>query len=211
MPTRVLLLRHAETTHPHVFNGFESDVGLSARGERQAQALAPLLAARAPAVVVSSGMRRALHTAQPIAAACALPLRVEPELHERKVGGLVGLSDASSGGVWTETLRRWQAGEADYAPSGSESFAAMQRRLLPVWQRLTEEYAGQTLVIVAHGMVKRVLLLSLLPGWGLKDWPRVGHTPNAGICELLHEGEAWQAVRLNHVEEAVAHLDREPA
>src|SRR3954462_11317054 len=67
--TCVLLLRHAETTHPNVFNGFESDVGLSPRGLRQALAIAPVLAARSPTAVVSSGMRRALETAGPIAEA----------------------------------------------------------------------------------------------------------------------------------------------
>ena len=40
MPTRVLLLRHAETATPHLFHGAESDVGLSERGRRQADAVA---------------------------------------------------------------------------------------------------------------------------------------------------------------------------
>src|SRR2546421_790441 len=183
--TRVLLLRHAETTHPHVFNGFESDVGLSRRGLRQALAIAPVLAAESPTAVVSSGMRRALETAHPIAEACGLPIRVEPDLHERKVGVLCGKSDEETGGLWTETVRRWQGGEPDFATEGAESFLDMQQRLLPVWERITAEHHGQTLVMVAHGMVKRVLLLSLL-GWGLKEWRRVGTTHNVGVCELIH-------------------------
>lgn len=32
MPTRIWLLRHAETALPTVFHGAESDVGLSRRG-----------------------------------------------------------------------------------------------------------------------------------------------------------------------------------
>ena len=44
MPTRVLLLRHGETTDPLVFHGAESDVGLSGRGRRQAEAAAAALA-----------------------------------------------------------------------------------------------------------------------------------------------------------------------
>src|SRR5436309_841155 len=88
MPTRVYLLRHAETANPAVFHGAESDVGLSERGHRQAEAIARYFAALGPDVVVSSAMRRARDTAQPIAAACGLPLIVEPELHERRVGVL---------------------------------------------------------------------------------------------------------------------------
>ena len=209
MQTRILLLRHAESSHPHVFNGFESDVALSPRGQRQARAVAPLLAALRPNALVSSGMRRAVQTAEPIAAACGLPLRIEPDLHERKVGALAGFSDETSGGVWSETKRRWLSGEPDYAPPGAESFTAMQRRLLPVWQRLTEEHAGRTLVVVAHGMVKRVLLLSLLPGWSLQDWQRVGQTFNVGVSELLYSGTEWQAVRINDLDESIARLNGE--
>ena len=80
-------------------------------------------------------------------------------------------------------------GEPDFAPPGAESFTAMQRRLLPVWERLTREHEGRTAVVVAHGMVKRVLLLSLL-GWGVGNWKRVGTTHNVGVCELIHAGGA---------------------
>src|SRR5437660_2574451 len=88
MATRVWLLRHAETADPRVFHGAESDVGLSERGRRQAEQIAAYLAGLTPApeAVVSSGMRRALDTAWPIARACGLEVRVEPALHERKVG-----------------------------------------------------------------------------------------------------------------------------
>ena len=53
MPTRVFVLRHGESADPTVFHGAEPDVGLSERGRRQAEAVAPLLAAHAPDAVVS--------------------------------------------------------------------------------------------------------------------------------------------------------------
>jgi broad specificity phosphatase PhoE len=200
MPTRVLLLRHAESADPRVFHGAESDVGLSERGRRQAEAVAPLLAALAPTAVVSSGMRRALDTAGPIARACGLPLRVEPALHERKVGALGG-TPTQGGGVWADTLCRWLAGQTGFAPDGAESYDAIGARVLPVWQRLTAELAGQTVVLVAHGVVCKVLLLELLPGYTVRDWHRLGPMLNVGLSDLLCEapGGPWQAVRLNEV------------
>ena len=90
MPTRVLLMRHAETCNPGVFHGYESDADLTEFGYRQAAAAAPGIAALRPDVVCSSAMLRARMTATPIAQACQLPLHIEPELHERKVGKLVG-------------------------------------------------------------------------------------------------------------------------
>ncbi len=200
MPTRVLLLRHAESDDPSVFHGAESDVELSPRGHQQALALAAHLAPLAPAAVVSSAMRRALDTAGPIARACGLTVQVEPLLHERRVGALSGTPTALRDGVWPATLKRWMAGDTDHAPSGAESFDEIRGRVLPVWERLVEQYAGRTIVVVAHGVVCKVLLVSLLPGCGVGDWKRLGETPNGGISELVREGGvAWRAVRISEV------------
>jgi len=206
MPTRVMLLRHAETANPLIFHGAESDVGLSERGRRQAEAIAPLLAAQAPQVLVSSAMRRAVETATPIARACGLEPRIEPQLHERRVGALSGTPTRRREGVWPDTLRRWLAGDTAFAPPGAESFDDIRRRVVPVWQRLTRVYVGQTLVIVAHGLVCRVLLLSLLPGYSIGDWHRIG-IDNVAIHELLIEGETWRALRINDLPAEVADID----
>ena len=198
MATRVLLLRHAETADPLIFHGAESDVGLSERGRCQAEAIAAVLAAQSPDAVVSSAMRRARETALPIARACGVPLRIEAELHERRVGALSGTPTQKGDGVWPATLRRWIAGDTGFAPPGAESFEGIRGRVLPVWERVTAEHAGRTLVLVAHGVVCRVLLLSLLPGWGVADWHRMGPIHNVAISELVREGAwAWQAVRIN--------------
>ena len=196
MPTRVFLLRHAETANPYVFHGAESDVGLSEKGQRQAEAIAPYLAAKLPDVIVSSNMRRARETALPIARACRLALAIEPELHERRVGALSGTPHSDPEGAWPETARRWAAGETSYATDGAESFDEIRGRVLPVWERLMQEHAGHTLVIVAHGIVCKVLLLSLLPDTGVADWPHLGPIRNVAVSELVAADGVWQAVTL---------------
>jgi broad specificity phosphatase PhoE len=195
MATRVFLLRHGETADPLVFHGAESDVGLSERGRRQADAAAAALAPFTPTQVTSSAMVRARDTAGPIARACGLEQRIEPALHERAVGALSGTPTHGSDGVWPETLRRWVAGDTAYAPPGAESFDAIRDRVLPVWEQLTAERPYETQVVVAHGVVCKVLLVTLLPGHSVADWPRLGPVPNVGITELVWEGE-WQAARL---------------
>jgi broad specificity phosphatase PhoE len=197
MPTRVYLLRHAESSNPAVFHGAESDVGLSDTGRRQAEVIARYFAQRRPDVVISSAMRRARDTALPIAAACGRTLLVEPDLHERRVGTLSGTATNDPTGVWPETARRWAAGETNYAPDGAESFDDIRDRVLPVWQRITREHAGQTLVVVAHGVVCKVLLLSLLPGSTVGDWRRIGPIANVAVSELVESAGTWQALTLN--------------
>jgi len=203
MSIRVLLLRHAESANPAVFHGAESDVGLSERGRRQAEAVAPVLAAYRPGRLISSAMRRARDTAAPIARACGLTVQIEPELHERRVGALAGTPTGLPDGVWPDTLKCWRAGDTGYAPEGAESFAMIRARVLPVWKRVTTTGDGQTAIIVAHGVVCRVLLLSLLPGHSVADWHRLG-THNVGINELVWEERTWRAVRLNEVPAAVS-------
>ena len=206
MLDRVFLLRHAETANPLVFHGAESDVGLSERGRAQAEAVAPVLAAFRPGALVSSAMRRALDTAGPIARACRLPIQVEPDLHERRVGELSGTPTGGREGVWPDTLRRWMAGDTAYAPPGAESFDAIHARVRPVWDRLTAGLGGSPLVIVAHGVVCKVLLLRLLSGHSAADWNKLGPSRNVGISELVRTAGAWRAVRLNEVPPAADFL-----
>jgi broad specificity phosphatase PhoE len=195
MPTRVLLVRHGESADPNVFHGAESDVGLSDWGRQQAEIAATKLAAYRPDGIVSSAMRRAIDTATPIARACGLELQIEPLLHERRVGDLVGTP--TKGDVWPETLERWMAGDTGFAPPGAESFDAIRDRVMPIWERLTAQFAERTLLIVGHGAVCKVLLLSLLPGHSAADWRRLKLVPNLGLSELITDGAGWKGVRIN--------------
>jgi broad specificity phosphatase PhoE len=203
---RVLLLRHAESANPRIFHGAESDVGLSERGRRQAEAIAPVLAALAPARIVASAMRRARETAEPIARACGLLLETEPALHERRVGALAGTPTGGSDGIWPATLARWIAGDTAFAPDGAESFDDIRDRVLPVWRRITAAPDAGPLIVVAHGLVCKVLFLSLLPGYTLADWHRIGPIANVSISELIASDDGWSAVRLNEVPAEVARV-----
>jgi probable phosphoglycerate mutase len=209
MDTRVYLLRHAETARPNVFHGYESDIDLGPRGYRQAAAIAPVIAAYRPDGIVSSNMLRARKTAEPIAQACGLPLRTEPDLHERKVGNMQGTPILGEFGVWPDTLARWTAGDTGYAPAGMESFDQIAQRVLPVWDRVSGEFSGKSLVIVAHGIVVRVILLSVLEGYNVADWPRLGRIANASITELTGSGRTWRAGRIGFIPDEVRRVHEE--
>jgi broad specificity phosphatase PhoE len=197
MPTRIYLLRHAETAVPNVFHGAESDIGLSVKGVQQAERVAELLAPLCPDVIISSGLRRAIATATPLAQRCGLTLHIEADLHERKVSTMSGKSFDGEGGIWPDTVRRWMNGDTGFAHAGAESFDDLQARLLPAWHRAIEPHADKTLVIIAHGVVIKVLLLSLLPNWSVADWQKLGSIDNVAVTELRFENAHWQALRIN--------------
>lgn len=207
LPEVVWLARHAETAAPTMFHGFESDIDLGAHGHAQSAAAVEWFAERKPTVVISSGMKRAFQTAAPIAAHCNIPHLVEPLLHERRVGPLSRMPRAEADGVWEETTNRWVAGETAYAYPGMESFDELRERTVPAFWRAVEGHPGGRVVIVCHGVVSKVLLLSLLRERGPAHWRTIGSIPNLATSELVPAGEWWDARELLVVPPAVRELN----
>ena len=193
--TRILLLRHAETAAPELFHGAESDIGLGPRGVMQALAVAQTLAALGPDVLYCSAMRRAVETATPIGHACGLVPQVVEALHERRVGPLSGKSREEGMDAYEEAKRRWMAGDLDHTHEGGESYADIRRRTLPAFTALAARQPGATIVVVAHGIVIRVLLTTLLEGYGPQDFAAIA-IPNVGLNDVRYDGERWRAETL---------------
>ncbi len=192
----IWLARHAETATPTLFHGAESDVELGEHGQRQALAAAEWFATQQPTVVISSAMIRASDTAAPIAARCAVPHLIEPQLYERRVGPLSRKPRAEAEQIWNETNDRWQRGETAFAFPGMESFDELRDRTVPVFTRIASTYPAGRVVIICHGVVCKVLLVSLLKGRGPGDWNTIGRIPNLAMSELVSLGSAWETRQL---------------
>jgi probable phosphoglycerate mutase len=195
-PTRVLLLRHAETAQPDRFHGAESDVPLGPRGHDQAAAVAQALARLDPAAVYASPMLRARQTAEPIGHECGLPIQIIDSIYERKMGALSGKPIAEGLAEYLAAMDAWKSGDLDAAHEGGESYAQIRHRVVPALTAIAQAHPGQTVVVVAHGVVIRVLLTSLLPELGPADFDRVG-IDNAAVNDLRFLAGQWQAVGLN--------------
>jgi len=192
----MLLIRHAETSAPDVFHGAESDIGLSEWGRQQAFLLGERLRAEELDGLYCSAMRRALDTAKAIGAACQLEPSAIPSLHERKIGPLSGLSRQAGWEIYAESKKRWMAGDLEYTHEGGESFADIRQRVLPTIESLRDRHDGASLCIVAHGIVIRVLLLSLLSDLTPADFDRIA-IDFASINDLRWDGRRWRSVTLN--------------
>ncbi len=206
-PQRIWLLRHAITTAPNVLNGSESNVPLSELGHAQANAMAKWFHGLAPQFVYSSAMTRAMQTAQPIASLCGVPHLVEPDLHERRIGPLSGAEFSLKTGPWAETLNAWAAGDITYTTSGAESYADLMARLLPAWNRVVEQTAGKRVVVVVHGIVIKVLLLTLLKNHGPTKWTSLGRVQNVSVTELLRNNAEYRANSLLYLPESIEKLN----
>jgi len=189
--TRILLLRHAETAAPDRFHGAESDVGLSPRGLAQAEDVARRLTGARPEALYCSAMRRARETATPIGLACGLVPSIIEALHERVMGPLSGTLHMESRAIYDETRQRWESGELDATHPGGESYRAIRDRVIPAFLALAARHPGGTAVVVAHGVVIRVLITSLAVGRTPADFGavRIDHT---GVHDLRHDGIHWR-------------------
>jgi 2,3-bisphosphoglycerate-dependent phosphoglycerate mutase len=196
--TRLLLARHAETAAPDRFHGAESDIGLSTRGAQQAELLAESLKSSGAAALYSSAMRRAVDTALPIALACGLVRVSIAALHERRIGPLSGLSREDGWSVYSESKTRWIAGDLDHTHEGGESYNDIRRRVVPIVQELAAVHAGETIIVVAHGVVIRVALTSLLAGAHPSEFDRFA-IDFASVNDIRFDGQVWTAHALNQV------------
>ena len=196
--TRLLLLRHAETAAPDRFHGAESDVGLGERGKTQAETVAALLASRHPAAIYCSMMRRARETAEPIARASGLDLLPIESLHERRMGSLSGVLREEGWAAYETAKQRWEAGDLDYTHEGGESYAEIRARVVPAVEAIAARDPGKTVVVVAHGVVIRVLLTSLLADLGPAHFSELG-IDFVAINELVWDGRLWRAAMLNGI------------
>lgn len=165
-PTIVVLVRHAATEvnlqNPAVLQGARVDPGLSPLGRRQAAALAAALAPLPIKAVYSSSLLRAKETADPIAERHGLAVSVVPEIAEVDVGVWEGQS-------WQQIERRWPTEHRHFleAPErsgylGGENFAQVLERSARAVDALTQRHLFQTIVIVGHNTVNRVLLADWL-------------------------------------------------
>ncbi|MEY4191106.1 MAG: hypothetical protein RIR17_1842, partial [Planctomycetota bacterium] len=49
------------------------------------------------------------------------------------------------------------------------------------------------------GMVIKVLLLGILPGWDVSRWDEFGPVPNIGITEMVFSEQQYKVIELNKV------------
>lgn len=204
-PTRVLLLRHAQTAAPDRFHGAESDIGLGLEGRLQARQAAAGLAGLGPVAVYCSAMRRAMETADPIAEACGIDPIVIPELHERRMGPLSGVPIAEARDRVDLHIRRWGEGDLDAAHEGGESYRELRDRVVPPFVSLAERHRGETAVAVLHGVVIRVLLTALVDHLSPADYHRIA-IRFVAVNDLRYRDGRWSIAALDR--DAGTLLDR---
>ena len=185
LPRRMLWLRHGRTAWNHEGRAQgHADVPLDDLGRAQAGAVAPYVAAYAPARLVSSDLARAAQTATIVAETCGLAVETDPGLRE------FGLDEARVGLTLAEYAEQHPAAYAVLAAGrvgdipGRESVADVLGRFLPTVDRVVDRLgAGACAVLVSHGASMRVALAAFL-GWPEEALAGLGSFANCGFAVL---------------------------
>ncbi len=196
-PTTFYFVRHgqSEGNAARVFTG-QTDSPLTARGRKQAAAVADELAKVRFDRIVSSDLSRTRDTAEVIARRHGLPVEITPELREIDVGERTG-KDFDE----TAALPGWND-DGFVAWPGGETLEQVLARTLGAIDRLTRESPGKTILVVGHGGVNRILLSHFL---GIL--PKLDRTPggNTNISVVHTDGKKHTVERLfatDHVSRA---------
>ena len=131
------------------------DAGLS-----EARRVAERLSDEGLAAVYTSPLERAVATAEPIAQAAGVELRVDEALHEIDFGDWNGAAFED-----LEGDERWAAWNRERsttrAPNG-ESMAEAQVRVVGWAERIGQAHPGQTVAAVSHGDIIKALIAHAL-------------------------------------------------
>lgn len=154
----LVLIRHGETewtlTGRHTSH---TDLPLTANGEEQARTLAPLLAGRPVAYVLTSPLARARQTAKLAGLDHAL---VDPDLHEWDYGGYEGVATHDihrrrpDWDLWTDGVIPGPDGRLGETPA--DVGARADRVLARIGAAIADDEGGDV-VLVAHAHFLRVL------------------------------------------------------
>lgn len=161
---RVVLVRHGQTAwnrEPR-FRG-RADLPLDEIGLKQAEATGRYLAERWPVdAVYASPMRRAMQTAEAIAESHGLTAQPFDGLLDIDFGEWQGHSPEEVGERYPDLLRAWLEAPHTVHIPGGESLDDVRSRVVAGLHEVIEGHVGETVGLVGHNVVNRVLLCAVL-------------------------------------------------
>lgn len=201
MGARVILARHGETRWnlEGRFQG-QQDTELSPRGWEQAHRLAAALAPVSLAAVYASPLARARETAALAAGAHGLKVELIPAFREISHGSWEGRRHEEVAAADGERLRLWKTRPERVTMPGGESLKEVRERAWPALAALAARHAGETILVVAHDAVNKVLLAAAL-GLGEEAFWRIKQD-NACLNVLEEAAGGFRVALLN----STAHL-----
>lgn len=163
--TTIVLVRHGQTQwNPQERERFRGrvDLSLDETGIRQAHALAERVAGLHIQAIYTSPLERALETARIVARRLKSELEILPDIIDIDYGAWQGHSHREIAELWPELYGVWLATpHLVHLPQG-ESLEEVRARASPALEEVALRHEGQTVLLVAHQVVNKVLFCAIL-------------------------------------------------
>jgi phosphoserine phosphatase len=205
--TTILLVRHGQTAwnREDRFRG-QMDVPLDEAGHTQAEAVGQRIAASwKPVAIYSSSLQRALQTAAPIARVCRRKTTIHDGLLDIDFGTCAGLSGEEFEARYPGLAAGWrQFPHTVHFPDG-EPLADVRRRAEEMVVQVVASHPNQSVVLVTHLVVCRLLLCSLLGLDTSHFWQFEPATASISILEFLPQANLLRSLNDTcHLSEAAS-------
>ena len=164
--TIIYLIRHAETIAENGIRNTNEDSQminekeiLSVYGEEQSKRLSENVELNNIDVIWSSSYTRAKATAKYIANNNNLPINLDSNLNERKLGNLKELGEFMKNKK-TRDPSQEQLLDRKFKTSDGESAEDTRKRMTEFFDRILKEYEGKKIAVISHGGSIKFLLLN---------------------------------------------------
>jgi broad specificity phosphatase PhoE len=186
--TTFFFVRHGESEAnlARIFSG-RRDSPLTERGRAQAVTVADALSDVPFDRIVATPLSRSLDTALVIARRRNMPVDIVHDLVEIDVGEKTGATFDEIAG-----LPEWQGDAFEAWPDG-ESLAQVLERSLRALKAIHKESPGETVLVIGHGGVTRILVSHFL---GMLPKLDATRQTNTAVTVIVTDGEAGRVERL---------------
>jgi len=161
--TRLILMRHGEPEEHIQGRCYGNlDVNLSECGERQILEKLDLLRSLVPKIIYTSPAKRASASARRVAGELNLPIQMADDLREIHFGSFEGLTFDEIQRKHPSEYALWMEKPTEIQFPDGESFDDLNTRVEAFLRRLLEIHRSETVLVVSHAGVNRVILAQAL-------------------------------------------------
>lgn len=197
--TRFILVRHGQTSWNQTerFRG-RSDIPLNESGLLQAAAAGSRIAKIwHPTAIYSSALSRAMLTAEAIARPLELIVQPHPALLDIDFGEWQGLDSEEVHKGWPVELDHWIHAPHLVQFPGGERMQDARDRVLNGVISIAEKHPDETIALVSHAVINRLLILAILD-LGIDKFWKIGQS-NTAINVFEYKASEFTLVTLNDI------------
>ncbi|MCL2327208.1 MAG: histidine phosphatase family protein [Bacteroidetes bacterium] len=171
---------------------------LTELGEWQAAQLGNYLQGVQFDCIYSSSSPRAMHTAELIRGKRTIPIIASDDLMEIALGEWEGMTYREAKKSNPEQFYNlWHQSGKYYRPD-SENFDELLQRTSGAIEKIAQQHNGETVLVVAHGMVLRTLY-TYFQKQSIGEIANSPHVVSACLCLVEGGIGAWEVLRWNEV------------